>query len=178
MRHFSIYVCEEDSVRLEPLAPDDRPRPLGENWDEGQVIDVPEKVVFKTYLKQNKLYDWIGGYSWNPYVSEAVKNRLHPLLGETVQWIGPVECKGRNYFMLNCINIIDCLLPGSHSHKLLFNDNQFNDQWLFRPKGLVRCLIATEQFKKNIFQAGDSGIRFGLVKDDGWVTSFHSSESA
>lgn len=175
MNYYVIYVCEEDSVRIEPTFIDGL-NPLGEEWDAGKKLEVPKGIQFDTYLPKRNFYDWVGGYSWNPYVGENVKNRLEPLLGKLVQWVGPIQCKSKTYFMLNCINVVDCLLPESNSNKIFFRNAGLREQWLFRPKPFVRQLIATESLRDDVLKAGDSGVRCGLIRQDGWITSFHNSQ--
>jgi hypothetical protein len=98
MNFYLIYVCEDDAVRIEPDWAGADKSPLGVDWDDGRIINFPEKLKFKTYLKSQKVHDWVGGYSWLPYVSQRVKDRLEPELGATVQWHGPIPCKGTCYY--------------------------------------------------------------------------------
>jgi hypothetical protein len=169
MNFYLIYVCEDDAIRIEPDWAGGDKSPLGEEWDDGRIINFPAQLKFKTYLKNQKAHDWVGGYSWIPYVSQRVKDRLEPQLGAAVQWHGPIPCKKKLYYMLNCVKSVDCLLPNSNSNQLFFNEQVVSNELIFRPKGFSRKLIATDQLKSSITEAGDSGIRFGMIQSDGWV---------
>ncbi|WP_050028197.1 hypothetical protein [Verrucomicrobium sp. BvORR034] len=175
MNCYDIYVCEGDSIRIEPNVAIGQPNPLGPTWDEGLILNVPGEVDFVTYLKKNKAYDWVGGYSWQPYVKAKVKTRLVPLLGSAVQWIGPIPHKNEEYYMLNCVNIVDCQ-PHEEGWPHSVNSHFAADQaMLFRLKGSVRRLIATESLKANIFASGDTGIRMALISQNGAATWFHDA---
>jgi len=118
--------------------------------------------------QKQKMYGWLCGNCWSPFVSHAIKERLEPLVDGCVQWHGPFEVIGRMYWFLNCIKVIDCALPGSNDNLLFVDARVAGGSPIFRPKGFVRRLICSEAFRDNCVDSSDTGVRFGRIKEDGW----------
>ena len=161
MKYFRIHICENDGERV------DGPDPLFQLCDSAVRFDWPQSLFIKTTIK-GKLYDWIGGYSWMPFVKEHIKSRLGPLVGDAVQWHGPFVFRGHQYFLLNCVKVVDCAKDGSNDNKLIIDNDIAVGEVLFRPLGFMRKLICSSELMESCGKNGDSGIRFGRICDDGW----------
>jgi len=136
--------------------------------DCGDRFDWPAAEPAKPGKTKGKLYGWLAGNCWSPFVSHEIKNRLSDLVGGSVQWHGPFDVRGRDYFFLNCLNVIDCALQGSNDNQLFINGGAVGESAIFRPKGFTRRLICSQAFRDNCINSGDTGVRFGCIKEDGW----------
>jgi hypothetical protein len=161
MSFYRVHVAETDGQQVVG------PEALFE-LDCGERIEWPANEPAKPEKRIGKLYGWLSGNCWCPFVSHSIKNRLAPLVGDSVQWHGPFDVRGCFYFFLNCINVIDCALPGSDSNQLLIASDVVGDSALFRPRGFTRDLICSQEFRDNCVNSGDTGVRFGRIKEDGW----------
>ena len=156
-----MHVCENDSQQV--LGPDSL-------WDLdcGDRFDWPASESAKPGEIKGRMCGWLPGNCWSPFVSQEIKGRLEPLVGECVQWHGPFEIHGQTYFFLNCVNVLDCALPASDSNLTFIDAKAVGESCIFRPKGFVRDLICSEAFRDNCVHSRDTGVRFGRIKDDGW----------
>lgn len=158
---YRIYVAENDSEVAYG------PQILMDYCDKGERFDWPASVAV-TNEGVGKLYDWIGGLSWCPFVAELVKQRIEAIVGDAVQWHGPFAVRGKRYYLLNCVNILDCTLAGSNSNKLFIDASIVGQASLFRAQGFLRRLICSQAFRDDCVSNRDTGIRFGRIKEDGW----------
>jgi hypothetical protein len=158
---YRIWVAENDSEQVAG------PKVLMDQCDTGVPFDWPPSAQVASMCDGNA-YDWIPGMSWYPFVTESIKLRLEPIVGASIQWHGPFLVRGKSYYLLNCINVVDCALPKSNSNQLFVDANNAGTSPIFRPKGFVRWLICSQAFRDNCVNHGDTGIRFGRIKEDGW----------
>jgi len=161
MTFFELFVAENNAVEAHG------PKLLMDHCDQGKPFDWPVSASVANG-GIGKLYDWIPGSSWYPFVADSIKPRIEKMVAGTVQWHGPFAVLGRNYYLLNCVNILDCALPGSNSNKLFIDTRVVGQSPLFRPKGYVRRLICSQAFRDDCVNNRDTGIRFGRIKEDGW----------
>jgi hypothetical protein len=161
MTYYRIHACEAGGQQI--MCPD-----AVFELDCGTPFDWPTNQPTRATNKTGELYDWLEGNCWSPLVSTKIRARLEPTLKNSVQWHGPFEVRGHDYYLLNCLNVIDCALPGSNSNKLLIDVAAASQLLLFRPQGFVRDLICSQVFRDDCVSNGDTGIRFGRIKEDGW----------
>jgi hypothetical protein len=114
------------------------------------------------------MYDWLSGNCWSPFVTQAIKMRLEPMVGDCIQWHGPFLVSEKLYYLMNCVKVIDCALPGSNSNQLFVDSKAVESVPVFRPKGFLKDTICSERFRTDCVLHGDTGVRFGRIKDDGW----------
>lgn len=136
--------------------------------DCGDRFDWPADAPAKAGKTKGKMYDWLDGNCSSPFVSHKIKDRLAPLVGGSVQWHGPFDVRGRDYFFLNCVNVIDCALPASNSNQLFIDGNAVGDSHIFRITGRAPRLFCSQTFRDSCLNSGDTGVRFGRIKEDGW----------
>lgn len=161
MTYFIIHVAENDTQAVEG------PTELMGKCDAGARFEWPTSGKLRMTCA-GVPYDWIPGGSWYPFVCEAVKTRIESAVGDSVQWIGPFVVQKKTYFLLNCVDVIDCVLPHSNSNQLFIDSRAVENKILFRPKGFTRRLICAESLRDDCVRHGDTGIRFGRIQDDGW----------
>lgn len=161
MNYFRIHISENDGERV------DGPDPLFQLCDSATSFEWPRSLIIKSTFK-GKLYDWIGGYSWMPFVKEHIKSRIEPRVGDTIQWHGPFLFRGHQYFLLNCVKVVDCAREGSDDNMLFIDHEKARHETMFRPLGFTRKLICSSEFMEECGKNGDSGIRFGHIGNDGW----------
>jgi len=176
MNFFKIYVAENDSAEIDAKFREGEESPIMPAW-KGQKVTC-DRIILKNYKKKGIFYDWMPGISWAPYVKTYIKDRLEDKLGEWVQWVGPFQVEGHELYLLNCINVIDCAFPKSNHNNLLLNMDELKDQVIFRPKRFEKDLIITEWLKEEIETARDTGIRFGKIREDGWMEHPYASLDA
>jgi hypothetical protein len=136
--------------------------------DRGERFDWLASEPAKPGETHGTMHGWLGGNCWSPFVSHEIKERLQPLLGSSIQWHGPFDVRGHTYFFLNCLNVIDCALPGSNSNLLFIDGDTVGKSQLFRIKGRAPRLYCSKAFRDNCVHSGDTGVRFGRIKEDGW----------
>lgn len=160
MSFYKIHVAENDGLEI-----------LGPSWlfdiDRGEKFDWPAGEPAKPGTK-GTIYGWLPGNCSSPFVSQEIKNRLESLVGTSVQWHGPFAVRGHSYFFLNCINTIDCALPGSDSNQLFIANDVVGASHLFRVRGRAPRLYCSQAFRDDCVNCGDTGVRFGRIKEDGW----------
>jgi hypothetical protein len=161
MKFYRMHVAENDGLR----------------FDSKNLFDLTKTGVPFTWCddlsptiqQDGILYDWIGGWSWAPYVSAKAYSRLAKnYCDEKIDWHGPFEIKKSTYYLLNCVNVIDCALIGSNSNKLFLNREAIGSSHIFRPRLFTKNIIVTEFFKKHLDASKESGVRLGYINDDGW----------
>jgi hypothetical protein len=160
MKFYHIHVCENDSARI-------KINYVSDSLNNGMPFDWPEWRP--SMDSKGNLYDWIGGYSWAPYVSDSVQKRLSEI--ENIQWHGPFLIEGRYYFLMNVLSVMNCITDDSTSNKTFFNQETAANYQIFRPRiegKNCRQIFVSESFKKQTEAAGETGLRFGLIKSDGW----------
>ncbi len=160
MNIYCIHVCENDSARIISSG-------LDELLESGVEFEWPGS---KPILDAQGIYhEWIGGYSWSPYVLESVRMRLDKV--GNIQWHGPFLIDKRQYYLMNVLAVTNITKETSSSNKTFFNEDIVGDYEIFRPKvnaNYSRKIFVTESFKVQTECAGERGIRFGLIKSDGW----------
>ena len=161
MNYYRIHVSENDGHRI------DGSDQLYELCRSGMPFDWNNSFELQTSAK-GKLYDWIGGYSWWPFVTKKVKSRIENQTSGAIQWQGPFVIVQQEYFLLNCVKIIDCAKKGSNDNKLFLDKEKLKNVSIFRPFGFLKDPICSSDFRDLCVKYGHSGIRFGLIKDDGW----------
>jgi len=161
MSFYRIHACENDGQQI--ICPS-----VTFDLDRGGRFDWPHDEPTHAAKKSQKLYDWLEGNCWAPFVNSKIKTRLEPATGSTVQWHGPFDVRGNSYFHLNCVDVVDCLLPGSDDNILLLNKAAVADRCLFRVMGRAPRLFCSQAFRDNCVNSGDTGVRFGRIKEDGW----------
>ena len=136
--------------------------------DCGDRFDWPSSEPAKPGKIKGKMYGWLDGNCSSPFISTEIKDRIRPLVGSCVQWHGPFDVCGRAYVFLNCVNVIDCALPGSNNNLLFIDGQAVGESHLFRIKGRAPRLFCSQAFRDNCVISGDTGVRFGRIKEDGW----------
>jgi hypothetical protein len=161
MSFYRVRVAEHDAEEAHG------PKSLMDHCDKGERFDWPASSSVACG-GVGKMYDWIPGRSCYPFVADVIKSRLEPLVGESVQWHGPFSIRERVYYLLNCISVIDCALPGSSSNQTFIDSKAVGELLIFRPKGFTRHLLCNQAFRDDCVKNGDTGVRFGRIKEDGW----------
>lgn len=164
---YRIYIAENDSASIGPILEENEEDPIFEPTSLGREVFVKDLNI-ENYYKNGTFYDWLPGWSWAPFTADHVHARLFSKLVGKVQWIGPFYVDDHGLFLFNCTNLIDCAKNGSNSNKLIINDD-LSDELIFRPIGFEKDVIITESLKQDIETAGDTGIRFGKILEDGWI---------
>ena len=159
MNYYHLHCAENDGAKL--YAPD----PVYDYLVQGEPFIWPSGLAVGEL--DGKLYEWIGGWPWAPSVKESVHRRLRHL-DDSVQWHGPFVVKSERYFLINCTKRIDCAMPSSDNNRLFLNYSKLAGVQLFRPVGFLRLLIVSEEFKLGVERAGETGVRFGLIQENGW----------
>lgn len=75
-------------------------KPLPQDW---------KMPKYELGAPNKPLHDFVHGESVAPFISERVKTTLEAIAGESVQFWPIGKIKNHNYFILNVINIINCL---------------------------------------------------------------------
>jgi hypothetical protein len=160
MNIYCIHVCENDSARVVFDKSDHFLEP-------GVEFSWPSCIP--TLSCKGRFYDWIKGGICAIYVLEKVRIRLKGL--SNVQWHGPFLVDGNKYFLMNVLCVPNITKDNSSYNQIFFNESVAVDYDIFRPKvnaNYARKIFVSESFKKQTEAAGETGLRFGLIKSDGW----------
>jgi hypothetical protein len=161
MNYYRLRVSENDSIQLAGADP------LFALMKSGRQFKWPAHVQVVEDAK-GVAYDWVPGWSWCPFVTSNVRNNLEVLLGEGVQWHGPFVFHKNTYHLLNCTTIVDCALRASNCNQMRLDHSKLGGVHMFRPNRFRKHLFVSEALRDAIVTNGDTGVRFGLLKPDGW----------
>lgn len=133
-------------------------KPLGPGW-------TPPPVNVRS--ARRPLADFLHWYLGAPVVSDRGRQALGGLVGDTVEFLPLVELKGRQYFAMNVLQLVDCLdlerslimYSSSDSERVLHISS-----YVFRLDRVREPLFKVPQYPADVF-ATDPVLK--LVQEEG-----------
>jgi len=154
-----------------------RPLGLGQRWS-GDWLPLPVHALKKPGRRRHEIeadYSAIGAYVAAPVVSARVQALVAALLGERAQWLPLAVQDGEPRMLLNLLNVVDALDPGTSSLRRLADGRVMDiERYAFRPAAVREAalfkvpqapfdVLATEAVREQLLAAGCTGVHFEPV---------------
>ena len=161
--HYS-YDAFEEMDSFEYMGQTFTGKPLPPDWK------LPKHTAEYTKFPQN---DFVPGFWHAPFVSKRVKEVLEPILGKESEFRPIGKVLGKDYYIMNATNVVDCLdkkksaISYSPSdgrimgiNKAVFLSHRMPNAYLFKVPEDMSLIYATDRFVEAVRRYKLTGVSF------------------
>lgn len=137
--------------------------------------------------KSHRLRDFVSWMAKAPVVSERAKDAMENLLGPNVEFLPLIELRGKQYFAINVLKLVDCLdianseiVYGATDPRRIMNIKRYallpdriEDVPIFKVPDYRSAVFVTKPFVDLVIKAKLTGAKFADPTANPWQAILH-----